>query len=245
MVTQWSTRPRDINVDARRVHVRDGRDWQKMAGTDFWLHPATLHLTAEATNAPTLATGGWTTTSLTVSLGAGGDFGASADPGDGPCFVTNAASDLLNSPALFGSYEHMKMAEDILRYVPDKLILEWLFRFSTVVNNETATALGFVEDAGSPIVANDAMAMIFSDGTNFRIRSGAATGAAGPAVDTATHCGRIEISKAGQTAIGYSDGVLLPSVALQSDLWPAKIGGGVVAAGVNVLRMGILHVWYE
>ena len=115
--------------------------------------------------------------------------------------------------------------------------------FTTVANNETATGFGFVEDTGSPITAADALAMIVSNGANFVLRSGAATSAAGLAVDTALHKFRIAVTTTNIT--WYVDDVSQNTLALETDEFPVSFGAGIQAAGANRFSLGVGHIWYS
>lgn len=235
----------------RRVHVCS-IDWAMRPGTDFWLLPcAGDYLTASVR--ANLADNGWTTTSLAEASGSTADFMSADDKGTPGYFTTNAASDLLQSPAIFGDYIHAWQAQRIMEAgsLPTKLCWEAWAAFATASNNETGTCIGLCEDGGSIIVAADAMATICSDGTNWVLRSGAATLTSNTAVSTTLHLFKVVINRVRAVAEAYLDGVKLVSsagattLAVQNDEWPAAFGGGVVAAGSNRINIGAAHIWYE
>jgi hypothetical protein len=229
-------------VRDRRVHILNGADWARSAGTDFWIiGGASEETVATGAGLRTLDGGGWTATSIAEYSGSTGDFLSSSDD-DPSAFHFNAASDLIQSPAVFGSYAHAYMAQQFLGAIPTELNLEIYARHLDGTNNETASGFGFVEGGGSIITANDALAVIFSDGTNFKLRSGAATSAAGAVDDTAYHLWRIMINASAVS--WYNNGTLVNTIALEADEWPVHFGMGVQAAGANFMTMAWAHIWY-
>lgn len=225
-----------------RAHLLSPQEWGYAVGTDFWL-TAAVNGMLTAGNGHELSDYGWTTTALTLTAGSLADFITSADVGT-PANITMAdASDLIQSPILFGNYSHALAASKILGYLPNRLTLEAYAAFPAVAANETATGFGFVESAGSPIVAGDAMAMIVSDGTNFVCRSGAASDV-GATADTAYHLWRVEIA-GGSSVEWFIDDTSQGTFAIQSDLWPVSFGAGVQAAGANDVSLAWVHIWYS
>jgi len=227
-----------------RHHIWTGEGWSSDCGTDFWMICAVSELTsANAAGKHTLDTHGWTATAITEAGGADGDFLSSSDD-DPSNWTFGAASDLLESPVLFGSYAHALMVRQHLGVMPTELNMEVYAQFTDDTNNETASGFGFTEGGGSIITANDALAVIHSDGTNYKLRSGAATTAAGAAVDTAWHLWRIKVNASG--CWFYMDGTLQNStlLALEADEFPVSFGIGVQAAGANFQKLAWAHVWY-
>jgi hypothetical protein len=196
-----------------------------------------------------LTDSGWTITSMVDTAGTGADLLATGDRTAPAHALTDAASDLIQSPSIFGDYLHGQIAAKILGYTPTKLCAEFGFNFTVGTANETASAIGFVEAGGSIVTANDALATIFSDGTNFKVRSGSAVTAAGPVVGAAWRIGKITLdsSVAAGTAMVTTtiDGVALPTLNLETDLFPVSFGMGIVAAGTNRIGLAWVHVWYE
>lgn len=234
-----------------RLHAF-GREWGEYIGaTDFWLSGASYGQLGSAGNTPVLADAGWTTTSMTQTVGSGADFASKSDIGIPNDTVTNAASDLVKSPAIFGDFMHMEAAAQFLGYFPKFLMLEAYLSFTTASNNETITAFGFVEDGGSPITAADHLAMMYSDGTNFGLRSGADSDA-GAAVQTTPLGLRIRIApgttdkiqwylRTAMTAGFASQG----TIDLQNDEAPFLFGYGQGAASSNVIGLHWVHIWYS
>lgn len=228
----------------QRVHVANGYDWTRSAATDFWVVFSPEAHDATAGNANNLAEAGWTLTSMVQTAGSGHDFLATDAAYAPPHFLTDAASDLVQSPAIFGTHAHGKIFESIMGYFPTQLVLETYAAMTVASNNETITTLGgFVEIGGSPIVANDAQLMLFSDGTNFGLRSGAATDA-GAAVDTAWHLWKV-VMTVGSTAEWFIDGTSQGTVAIQADLAPYSYGFGVGAASSNRPGVAWTHIYYR
>lgn len=228
----------------RRVHIWNGADWARSAGTDFWLiGGASEETVATGAGLRTLDGGGWTATSVVEYSGSGGDFLSSTDD-DPSAFHLDAASDLIQSPVIFGSYAHARMVQEILGALPTELNVEVYSQFLDATNDEEGSEFGFVEGGGSIVTAADALACIYSDGTNYRLRSGAAETAVGAVDDTSWHLWRIKINATG--CWFYMDGTLQNStlLALEADEWPVAFGIGVVAAGSNFQKLAWAHCWY-
>ena len=227
-----------------RKHVRNPYNWGHEVGTDFWLF-ANANGGLGASTTYLISDAGWTATSLALASGSAADFMTPADVGTPSQWTQDAQNDLLQSPAIFGDYAHSRLAMLLLgkKVLPRYLIGDFYARFSVVANNQTTTALGFVEDGGSIVTANDAMATIVSDATNFLIRSGAATGTGAVAVDTAPHRFRIVCDKANALAYLYVDGVASGSVAIQADEWPVAFGAGSGGAN-NLVQLNSAHIFY-
>lgn len=227
-----------------RKHVLRPQEWAGSAGTDFWMVTAANgNLTSSVT--PLISTYGWTATSLTLQDGSAADFMTSADVGSPGSWVQNAQSDLLKSPAIFGDYAHAHQAMLLLnkKTLPRYLIGDFYAWFSVASANDTTGALGFVEDNGSIVVAADALATFVSDGTNFILRSGAATGTGAVAIDTNPHRFRIVFDRVAALAYGYVDGVAAGSIAIENDEWPAAVGAG--SGGVtNLVQLAQAHIFY-
>ena len=237
--------PSSFAAPPNRVYIEDPRNWGFALGTDYVLDGGTTTaLITSGTAGQVLSEYGWTTTTLAYVAGSLADFASSADPGTAPHVLLADASDLLASPAIFGSYDHMLAASRILGRFPSKLVCEVWGAFTTSSNDEPSTAFGFVEDGGSVITAAaaDQLACISSNGTNFELNSGAASDA-GALVDTAWHRWRIEITSA--ACEWFIDGTSQGTIALEADEFPVSFEAGVVAAGANDIAIGNVHVWYE
>lgn len=243
-MTQTVHLDRDAYEFLLRKHVLRPQDWGVMAGTDFWLI-ATANGGLGSGNAHELSGYGWTTTSLALADGSAADFMSSSDVGTPGEFTQNAQNDLLKSPAIFGDYAHAHQAMLLLgkKVLPRYLIMDSYARFSVVANAETTTAMGFVEDGGSIVTANDALAVVFSNGTTFAIRSGAATGTGVVAVDTNPHRFRIVCDKSNALAYLYVDGTASGSVAIENDEWPVAFGAGSGGAN-NLIQLNQAHIYY-
>lgn len=222
-----------------RVHAYEPNMWGTRPATDFWATFATNGILT-AGNAHELADYGWTTTSLIFTTPSGADFITSADQGTANAITTNAAADLLQSPVIFGDYNHALQAQQFLGYLPTTLTLEAWAQFTTASANETITGFGFVEDGGSPAVANDALAMIFSDGTNFGLRSGAASDA-GAAVDNSNHLWKIVVTSA--NVEWFIDGTSQGTIALEADEWPVSFG--LTSTTTNRPALSWVHIYYS
>src|SRR3990167_6459383 len=175
----------------RRKHVRSPLDWGDMVGTDYWFVPG-----SSMTGATTFlfSSRGWTTTSMALTGGSGAVFISAADKGTPRTALTNASGDILQRPALFGHYTHARIAQIIMgeAILPRFLICDMFAAFTVATANETNSSMGFFEDDGTISTADDALAAIYSDGTNFGLRSGADSDA-GALVDNDYHWWRIQI----------------------------------------------------
>ncbi len=236
-----------------RLHVT-GPEWaQHPAATDFWLSGSDHGELGTATGSNVLADSGWVTTSMVHGAGSAADFMSSADIGTPAGLLTNAGSDLVSSPVIFGDFMHMEAASRTLGFLPKYLMLEAYLTFSTASNNETTTRFGFFEDGGSPIVAADALASMYSDGTNFICGSGADTDA-GPLIATTPMGLRIKIapgttdkvtwfvrtSTAGAFTTGF---VNQGTFDLETDEFPCGFGWGQGTS--NVILVHWAHIWYS
>jgi hypothetical protein len=226
----------------QRVHVLRPQDWDRMAGTDFWAFFGPESIAADAAGT-LLSDFGWTTTSLVATAGAGGDFLAAADPGTPNHLLTDAGNDLLQSPAVFGDYIHGQLAAQFLGHSPSQLVVEWYGAMTVHSADEsTVTGWGLVEAGGAAGTANDRMAWIGTDGTNF-ICSSAADSDAGATDDAAWHRFRIVVSLGTTDAIEwFIDGVSQGTINLQTDLWPCSFG--MFASTTNRPAISWLHAWY-
>lgn len=238
-ITQEQADARYILRSEVKHHVLTPQAWAVAAGTDFWLVPSANGMLTSG-NGHELSDYGWTTTALALQNGSGGDFFSSADPGALGAILFGASGDLLLSPAVFGDYAHFYMASQLLGAAPTKLILEAIAAFTTNSANETTSGFGFIEDGGSPDVANDHLAFIFTDGTNFTLRSGAASDA-GAVDDGNVHRFKIVITSA--NVEWFIDGTSQGTIALEADEFPVAFGAHVLTT--NRLSLGIVHISYE
>lgn len=226
------------NTAFNRIHVPP-RLWGTAPGTDFWLIPSGEITTAGATG-DLLSDNGWVTTSLVETAGSAADFLSSADTGVPTHLLTNASGDLLQSPSVFGTYDHGQVAAAILGYSPTTLNVEFWGAMTVHTADEANSGFGWVEAGGSPANTADAMAMINTDGTNFRISSGAASDL-GAADDALWHQFKI-VSTFGGTHEWFIDGTSQGTLAIQADLYPVSFG--FHALTTNRPALGSVHIWY-
>lgn len=233
-----------------RKHV-DAPYWARDAGTDFWFIPGPASAeSAAATTIDQLVEGGWTATSLTETAGAGADLIASGDRAPNH-ILTTASSNLLESPAIFGDYDHAWQAMRIagLNSMPKKLVLEFMGSMTVAANDDQGSGWGFCEDGGSIIVEAEQIAAITSDSTNFQLASDGGASAltdAGATYDTDWHLFTIEMALGPDLAYWYIDGTLQGSVAVLSDQWPVKFGFGVESGSTgNRPGLGVTHIYYS
>ena len=232
-------------VVADRHEVPFAGLWDDSSGSDFFFEPDAAQISGTG-NAEDLSDRGWTATSLAFVAGVSANFLDDGTKGVPSHFLTDAASDLLQSPDLFGDFLHGHQAAHHLGETePSTLTLEMWLTFSVESNNETATCGGFTDAGGSIIVATDAVATIFSDGTNFGCRSSADSDL-GALADTALHLFKIVISKGTTDAIEwFIDDVSQGTLNLRTGVFPVSWGVGVVSAGSNRILIGPCRIYYR
>lgn len=232
-----------------RLHVY-APDWSAPGATDYWIGGDSVGALGSAGAGPTLSDYGWTTTSLANVIGSAADFAAKADVGvPGSLGTDGGAGDLLKSPALFGDFVHMDAARYHLGAYPAYLMLEAWLKWGVASNNETTSGFGFIEDGGSPVTAADHLAMMYSDGTNFGLRSGADSDA-GAVVQTTPLGLRIRM-KPGTTdkvqwflrTAATGGFVSQGTIDLETDEFPAIFGFGEGTS--NTIQMFWAHVMYS
>lgn len=225
----------------RRVNVNDPGMWGVQAGTDFWFQSSGLIYTAGRT---LITDGGWTVTSVTLVAGSGADFISKDDPGVPNHSLTNAAADLVTSPALFGDYTHGRQAAECYgaKTLPRFLICDFYAAFSVASADEVTTNIGLIEDGGSPVVAADTLVTFYSNSATFGMQANAAVVAGTTTVDNAWHNFRLVCDKQTGYAKGYIDGVYQNQIAITADEWPAKFGFGTDTT--NRLLVNRAHIWY-
>ena len=233
------------------------QQWNRMIALEYWMQPALVSqgVGTHTDGLMAVTNNGWVNTGTILGVAnSGADFLSSADKGDasavGPtAFAIDTAADLLNSPALFGDWAHgAAVAESAgMKDLPTKLIYDSWTRFQVVVTASDTSGHGFVEAGGAASVAADALAIFVSDGTSFKLRSGAATSAALMVADTSEHRWRIVLDVVNQLAYAYIDDMAtsLGSIALETDLFPCSVGAGVLTGtGANFINWGPTRVRY-
>ena len=232
---------------SNRIHIVSPQNWGFATGTDFWLI-GSVNGMLTAGNGHELSDYGWTTTALSLLAGTAADMGDSTDFGVPGGIEFTAASDLLQSPALFGDYTHMRMAQGFLGYLPTRLVMEAYGYFTDATPaNETASGFGFVDAGGSPITAANSSAMIVANTTNFTLRSGGDSDA-GAAYDVNPHVFKIVITGGGAVTDKtewFIDGTSQGTIDRNVDAFPASFGAGVQAVGGNFFVLSWVHISYE
>lgn len=239
-----------IFMPLARQHCRAGARWAHEIATDYWLQP-TPGLdqagAAATTTGDELAENGWTATSLVNTAGSGADFASATDGGVPNHFLTNASGDLLKSPAMFGSYDHMWGASRLLnqRQLPRYLVAEFFGAMTVHSADEPRSGWGFVEDGGAAGTDADLLAWISSDGANFQIASNAGTPSNGAADDALWHRFRITLDRQDSLVSWHIDDVLQGNVAglITADEFPVAFG--FHALTTNRPALGLTHVFYD
>lgn len=242
------------------------QDWIRTPALEYWMQPGLVAQGVGTFSSGVFAVGnnGWVNTGTILGVaGTGADFPLAAahlyystvssempaDFGTPAHFAIDTAGDLLNSPAMFGDPTHMAIAAELAgtRDLPNRLIFDTWSRFAVVITTSDTSGFGFVEAGGAASVANDAMAIFYSDGTNFLLRSAAATSSALMAADTSPHRFRLVVDRINQLIYAYIDDMATAkgSIALQNDLWPVSVGAGCLAStGANFPQWGPTRVRY-
>jgi hypothetical protein len=231
---------------APRVHITLPEDWNRATGTDYWAHFGPETLAAAAGSSALLSDSGWTLTALGVeTAGSGGDFLSSSDPGVPPHVLTDLTGDILQSPAVFGTYSHMLGAADILGYTPTKLAFEWYGAMTVHTANEPRSAWGLVQAGGAIGTDANRLAVVSTDGTNFTAFSSGDSDA-GALDDAAWH--RFKVVLDSSVAAGtnmvewFIDGTSQGTLDLLTDVFPCSFG--MAALTVNRPALAWVHGWY-
>lgn len=227
-----------------RTEVPAGLLWDDSSGSDFYFEPDLAGISGTG-NAEDLSDVGWTATSLAFVQGVAADFFSSTDV-DPSHYLTNAALDLLESPAIFGDYQHSQQAASHLGKNPTTLTMEAWAKFSVTSANEAATGIGFVIGGGSIITSADHVAVIVTDGTNFLCRNSDGSDA-GAADDESWHLFKIVISNGAVTGAieWFIDGVSQGTFDRRTDAYPCLWGAGVQAAATNRILIGPARIYYR
>ncbi len=227
-----------------RVHITDPRLWSRSMGTDYWLRAGVGIVSAQATAGELLSDYGWITTSLAETAATGaGDFMDSTTPGVPDHLLTNLSGDLLQSPSMFGGYDGFLAAEYILGFSPTQLHVEFYAAFTVVTGTSNRSGFGLIEDGGSAATAADELAFIYTDGTNFTIRSDADSDAG--ALDNVNwHLWKIIVSTGSATDAveWFIDGTSQGTMDRKTDEWPVSFG--MHALTTNRPGLAWLHIWY-
>ena len=233
-----------IEEAMRRKHVLSPLDWGEMAGTDYWFVPG-----SSMTGATTflLSSRGWTTTSMVLTEGSAADFMSAADVGTPRTALTNATGDLLQSPAIFGDYNHARIAQIIMgeAILPRFLICDMYAAFTVASADEEQTAMGLFDAGGTISTAADQLAAISSDSANFLIHNGADEDT-GAAVDNAYHWWRIQIDRSISAVTNgvqwFMDGVSQGTIDREADLFPCY--WGLHSLTTNRISLAVAHIYY-
>ncbi len=240
--------------------VKEAQNWTRQIGLEYWMQPALASMGVGTFSGGLLAAtaNGWVNTGTIIGVAnSGADFVSKADQGAGvTAFAIDTAGDKLQSPDMFGDWGHAAAVAALCGMegqnggqsdLPTKLIFDSWSNFQVVATASDTSGLGFGENGGSVAVAADALAMIVSDGTSFKLRSGAATSSALMTADTNPHRFRIVLDYIAQLAYAYIDNIstALGSIALETDLFPCNVGAGCLAStGANFINFGPTRVRY-
>ncbi len=240
-----------------RKHV-DADRWQDSVGTDYWLHPALLMGTTVA-GSNRVIDNGWSIEAEHGVAGSAGDFrggvitnGVPTTPGIPPHVALIATGDLIVSPPIFGTYDHMWAASRIVGKdsLPTKLVLETRAAFTTGSADEPTSGFGFFEDATTTTSATEALQLAFisSNGANYELNTNASTTltSVGAAISTSWKTWRIEIkynTAAVATASWFINGALQGSLPPTTGEAPYAFGAHTLTT--NVLKIGPLHIYYD
>lgn len=237
---------------------RSAQRWNREIALQYWMQPALVSQGVGTFSDGLLAvtSQGWVNTGTILGVAnSGADFDApgTTSPDKGAtvtAFAIDTAADKLQSPELFGDWGHRAAVAELagMNDLPSRLIYDSWSRFQVIVTASDTTGHGFAEGGGSIAVANDALAVFVSDGTNFKGRSGAATSSALLAADTLVHRFRIVLDSVAQLAYFFIDDMNTAkgSIALETDLFPCSVGAGcLTGTGANFIDWGPTRVRYS
>ncbi len=230
-------------VMRRHIHAAD---WDDNFATDYHMLPSVAQITSTG-NRESLVDVGWDISGLGSQFvpGVSANFLTEGTLGVPGHFLTNLASDTLQSPDIFGDWVHGKESGDILGFNPTTLTMEAWLAFSVNGTNETAVGVGFSVAGGSILTAGDAIAVIYSNATNFICRS-SADSSTGAAIDTAWHEWKIVLSTGTTDAIEwFIDGASQGTLDLRTGVFPASWGAGVGGGLNNRVLIGPAHIFYR
>lgn len=234
------------NPQNNRLHVTDARAWSTQMGTDYWAKFGILSTLASSTPAiEDLDEFGWTTTSLIETAATGtGDFLSLSDFGIPAHILTDASGDLLESPSMFGDFTGSSAAAAILGHDPTTLTMECLASFTVVTGTSNRSGFGLVQDGGAAGTAADQLAWIFTDGTNFTLRSSADSDV-GALDNTDWHIWKIVVQTGSATDAveWFIDGTSQGTMNRLEDQWPVSFG--LHALTTNRPGIAWVHLWYE
>lgn len=231
-------------ITADRHEVAQAAHWDDSSGSDFFFKPSAAQILGTGL-AEDLTDVGWSISALAFVQGTGGDFFGANDL-DPSYYLTDAASDLLQSPAIFGDYIHSQQASPHLGYDPTTLIMVAWNRFSVNSVDEASTCVGFTIGGGSIIVDADSVATIHSNGSNFVCRNSVDSDI-GATDDGDWHLFKIVISTGSVTdAIEwFIDGVSQGTLDRREDCYPCAWGAGVESGATNRIQIGSCGVFYR
>ncbi len=250
---------RDIMYGLRSV--KQAQHWNKQLGLEYWMQPGLVSqgIGTFSDGLFVVTNNGWVNTGTIIGVvNAGADFLTVADTGSVATpqltnvtgFAIDTSADLLNSPAIFGDWAHGAAAAEMagMKDLPTQLIYDSWSNFQVIITASDTSGHGFVEGGGAASVAADALAVFVSDGTNFKLRSGAATSAALMTADVLPHRFRVVIDRAAALCYAFIDNMAtaLGSIALETDLFPCSVGAGcLTGTGANFINWGPTRVRYS
>ena len=230
----------------RRVHVMDARSWSTQVGTDYWANFGLGSTIVSAGGSREVITVfDWTATSLVeTAMTGGGDFLSTSDFSVPAHILTDASADLLESPSLFGDGSQAEAVAEILGHDPTTMSCEWYGSFTAVTGTSNRSGFGLVQDGGAAGTAADQLAWIFTDGTNFTIRSSGDSDV-GALDDTDWHTWKIVVSNGSATDAveWFIDGTSQGTFNRLEDQWP--VSWGMHALTTNRPAVAWLHIWYS
>lgn len=222
--------------------VTDPRYWATNAGYEFQADFGNVDLITvlSATN-DGLSGYGWATTSLVAVDGTAGDLLDAADVT--PTHIaTDATSDLLTSPRVFGSYNHALQASRFLGYMPTRMVMECYAAFT--VNSadvETGTFFGMAAPSSTTYNGAGSVGSILANfGGLFRCASNS-NGDSGSATDTAWHVWKVVFGPSDTE--WFIDGVSQGTFATQTDAWPSSFR--INTSTTNRIALSWVRIYYE
>jgi len=220
--------------------IKDPRYWETSSGYEFMADFGNADLITVLSSTNNGLSGyGWATTSLVATDGTAGDLLSPTDVTP-THILTDAASDTIFSPRIFGSYSHALQASRFMGYFPTRLVMECYAAFTVASANEAASFFGLITPSGTTAGANGSAACIFSDGTNF-VCSGDKGFDNGAAIDNAWHLWKVVVESS--TTEWFIDGVSQGTYTTEQDVWPTSFK--MIVSTTNRIGISWIRIYYE
>lgn len=205
------------------------RDWVSRPALHFWCSFSEFKMW-DSTNENWLVNYGWILQqTVTMTFGVGTDDfleeGVFA-----PNYVTLKDDlDLITSPFIFASGEHVNFLRQLLGFVPRRMLMECLIRFPDVHVSGALPRMGF-----------SAPARIEKNADNFRLGNGSGV----VNIASSDEVGHLFKMRIEDKVYVSMDGGTEVNVTLDTGVWPTGWGAQAGGDGGDV-DIAWVHIWYE